>query len=94
VFNSTIKDIHLTLEVKTFFGSSTSVTGPVWNPGLRSLNFPLTAINGIVGREREETCTPKSYKAKLERLRSARLTHRDQVVTLLDMQRLQAIKTF
>jgi hypothetical protein len=43
--------------------------------------------------EREEIYTPKSYKAMLERLRLVRLTHRDQAVTLLDMQRLQAIKT-
>jgi hypothetical protein len=33
----------------------------------------------------------KSYKVKLERLYSARLTHRDQAVRLLDMQRLQVV---
>jgi hypothetical protein len=45
-------------------------------------------------REREETCTPKSYKAKLKRLRSATLTCRDQTVTFLDMQRLSNGKGF
>jgi hypothetical protein len=34
----------------------------------------------------------KSYKAKLERLRSARLTRHDQAAILLDMQRLQVVK--
>jgi hypothetical protein len=34
----------------------------------------------------------KNYKAKLERLRSIRLTCRDQAVRLLDMQRLQVVK--
>jgi hypothetical protein len=33
----------------------------------------------------------KSYKAKLERLRSARLTRHDQAVRLLDMQRLEVV---
>jgi hypothetical protein len=56
--------------------------------------FPLTAVIGITRQEKEKTCTPKNYKAKLKRLRSARLTRCDQAVTHLDMQRLQAIKTY
>jgi hypothetical protein len=35
----------------------------------------------------------KSYKAKLERLHSARLTQYDQAVKLLDMPRLHVINT-
>jgi hypothetical protein len=58
------------------------------------MDFLLTAIIDIIRREKEETYTPKSYKAKLERLHSTRLVRRDQTVTLLDMQRLQVIKTF
>jgi hypothetical protein len=52
--------------------------------------FPLTAINDFAGRERRGgTFTQKNYKAKLERLRSARLIRHDQAVKLLDMQMLQ-----
>jgi hypothetical protein len=58
VFHSTIKDIHLALEAKASFSNSTPATALVWNPVLRSLNFPLTAVNGNVRREAErETCT-------------------------------------
>jgi hypothetical protein len=42
-------------------------------------------------KEEKENLHTKSYKAKLERLRSARLTHRDQVVRLLYMQRFQVV---
>jgi hypothetical protein len=37
--------------------------------------------------EKRRNLHTKSYKAKLERLRSARLTHRCQAARLLDMQR-------
>jgi hypothetical protein len=43
-------------------------------------------------QKEEKNMHTKSYKAKLERLRSARQTHRDQAVRLLDMQRLQVVK--
>jgi hypothetical protein len=42
--------------------------------------------------ERRRNLHTKSYKAKLERLRSARLTRRDHDVRLLGMQRLQVVK--
>jgi hypothetical protein len=42
-------------------------------------------------KEEKENLHTKSYKAKLERLRSARLTRRDQAVRLLDMQRFQVL---
>jgi hypothetical protein len=51
--------------------------------------FPLTAVIGIVGKENLHT---QNYKVKFERLRSARLTCRDQAVKLLNMQRLQVVK--
>jgi hypothetical protein len=86
-FHSTIKGIHLTLEVKTSFGNSTPVTGSsTQKPGLPtdSCQRPLPEE-----REKRRNLHIKSYKVKLERLRSARLTHYDQAVRLLDMQRLQ-----
>jgi hypothetical protein len=43
-------------------------------------------------KQEKENMHTKSYKEKLEQLRSARLTRRDQVVRLLDMQRLQVVK--
>jgi hypothetical protein len=45
----------------------------------QSLDFPLTATNGNVGREREKKTAhnTETKSAKLERLRSARLIHRD-----------------
>jgi hypothetical protein len=54
-----------------------------------SLDFPLMVINDITGREERRTPADKSYKAKLECLRSARLIHRDPKATKLDMQMLQ-----
>jgi hypothetical protein len=36
-------------------------------------------------KEEKENLHTKSYKAKFERLRSARLTHRDKAVRLLDV---------
>jgi hypothetical protein len=52
----------------------------------------MTTVIDIARREGRRNLHTKSYKAKLERLRLARLTRRDQVVKLLDMQRLQVIK--
>jgi hypothetical protein len=43
-------------------------------------------------KEEKKNLHTKSYKAKLKRLRSVRLTHHDQAVRLLDMQRLQVVK--
>jgi hypothetical protein len=54
--------------VKTFFDNPTPNTVLAQNPALRSLDFPLIVVIGITEREREreETCTPKSYKANLK----------------------------
>jgi hypothetical protein len=57
----------------------------------QSLDFPLRAVNGIAERE-ERRHLHTTVKAKLERLRLARLTQYDQAVKLLDMPRLQVVK--
>jgi hypothetical protein len=55
----------------------------------QSLDYPLTAINGITERERRNLHT--IVKAKIEQLYSARLTRHDQAVRLLDTPRLQEV---
>jgi hypothetical protein len=57
----------------------------------QSLDFPLRAVNSIAERE-ERRHLHTTVKAKLERLRLARLTQHDQAVKLLDMPRLQVVK--
>jgi hypothetical protein len=55
---------------------------PVWSPTLGSLDFPLATLVGITGKRKQFlTCTQKIARAKLERLRSARLIQGDQKVT-------------
>jgi hypothetical protein len=63
-FHSIIKDIHLTVKVKTSFGYSTPTTALVRNPTHRSLDFTLTAINGITGRREEEEPAHKKLQSK------------------------------
>jgi hypothetical protein len=63
-FHSTIKGIHLTLEVKIRFDNSTLATGSVWNPAHRSLDFPLTVINGFARRREEEEPAHKKLQSK------------------------------
>jgi hypothetical protein len=47
---------------------------PVRSPTLSGLNFPLATLVGIAGKRTQFlTCTQKIARAKLERLRSARL---------------------
>jgi hypothetical protein len=54
----------------------------VRNPTLIGLDFPLATLVGIAGkRKRFLTCTQKTARAKLERLRSARLIQGDQKIT-------------
>jgi hypothetical protein len=55
-FHSTIKNIHLALEVKTFFSNSTP-TMSYSTPGL-----PLTVVNDIVGKKRRRTAHKKLQK--------------------------------
>jgi hypothetical protein len=55
---------------------------PKQSPTLLSLDFPLTSLTGIVGKRKQLlTCTYETIRAKLERLRSARLIHGDQKIT-------------
>jgi hypothetical protein len=52
---------------------------PVRSPTLVGLDFPLTTLVGIAGKRKQFlTCTQKIARAKLERLRSARLIQGDQ----------------
>jgi hypothetical protein len=51
---------------------------PVWSPTLIGLDFPLTTLVGIIGKRKQFlTCTQKIARAKLERIRSARLIQGD-----------------
>jgi hypothetical protein len=59
---------------------------------IQSLNFPLMATNSITDREGRRNLHT-IVNIKLERLHSARLTQHDQAVRLLDMPRLQVVKT-
>jgi hypothetical protein len=55
---------------------------PVQNPTLIGLDFPLTTLVDIAGKRKQLlTCTQKTTRAKLERLRSARLIQGDQKIT-------------
>jgi hypothetical protein len=52
---------------------------PVQSPTLIGLDFPLTTLVGIADKRKQFlTCTQKIARAKLERLRSARLIQGDQ----------------
>jgi hypothetical protein len=54
----------------------------VQSPTLIGLDFPLTTLVGIVGKRKQFlTCTQKIARAKLERLRLARLIQGDQKIT-------------
>jgi hypothetical protein len=63
--------------VKNFFSNSTPTMGYNTKFSMQSLDFQLMVINSIARREREKHAHNKDTKsAKLEQLRSARLTHR------------------
>jgi hypothetical protein len=54
----------------------------VWCLTLLSLDLPLVSLVGITGKRKKIlTYTQETLRAKLERLRSARLIHRDQMIT-------------
>jgi hypothetical protein len=53
---------------------------PVRRPALIVLNLPLTTLVGIIEKRKILTCLQDTTRAKLERLRSARLIHRDQTI--------------
>jgi hypothetical protein len=89
-----IKDIHLALEVKIFFGNSTPTMSSTMESSSQKPGVPTDSRQWHHWtRGNEETYT-QQLKAKFELLHSTRLTRHDQVDSLLDMQRLQAIKIF
>jgi hypothetical protein len=59
-----------------------SLRVPVRRPTLIGLDLPLTALVGIIGKRKQIlTYTQEATRAKLERLRSARLIPGDQQIT-------------
>jgi hypothetical protein len=89
-FHSTVKGIHLALEVKTSFGNSTPTTGFSMGFGTQKPELLTDSCQRLHRkREKRRNLHTKSYKVKLERLRSARLICHDQAVRPLDMQMLQ-----
>jgi hypothetical protein len=87
-----IKGIHLALKVKTSFSNSTPAMGSSTESSSKKPGVPTDSHKWLHRTERKENLHTKSYKANLERLHSARLTHRDQAIKLLGMQRLHGIK--
>jgi hypothetical protein len=79
-FHSMIKGIHLTVELKTSFGNSTPATGSSTESNSQKPRVPTDNHHRHHQKEEKENIHTKSYKAKLERLDSARLTRRDQAV--------------
>jgi hypothetical protein len=62
--------------------SALSLRISVWCPTLIGLNLPLITLIGIVGKRKQIlTCTQSKIRAKLEKLRSARLIYGDQKTT-------------
>jgi hypothetical protein len=65
----------------------------VWSPTLIGLDFPLTILIGITGKKKQFlTCTQRTTRAKLERLRSARLIQGDQKITYRHAKVLTRLK--
>jgi hypothetical protein len=60
-----------------------SLRVPVRHPTLIGLDLPLTALIGIIGKRKQIlTCTQETIRAKLQLLRSARLIHDDQQISI------------
>jgi hypothetical protein len=78
-FHSTIKGIHLALEVKTSFGNSTSATDSNTESSSQKPGVPTDSRHRH-HRKQEEEPAHKGYKEKLERLRLARLIRHNQAV--------------
>jgi hypothetical protein len=73
--------------------SALSLRIPVRSPTLIGLDFPLITLIGITGKRKQFlTCTQKTVKAKLERLRSARLIQGDQKITSRHAEVLTRLK--
>jgi hypothetical protein len=66
---------------------------PVRGPTLAGLDLPLTTLIDIAGKRNQIlTCTQETKRAKLERLRSARLIHGDQQITVRQAKALLKTK--
>jgi hypothetical protein len=66
---------------------------PVWSPTLIGLDFPMKILISITGKRKQFlTCTQKTARAKLERLRSARLIQGDQKITSRHVEALTRLK--
>jgi hypothetical protein len=66
---------------------------PVWSPTLAGLDFPLTTLISITGKKKQIlNCTQKTTRAKLEQLRSARLSQGDPKDHLWTCRGLNKIK--
>jgi hypothetical protein len=64
------------------FISALSLSIPVQSPTLIGLDFSLTTLISIAGKRKQIlTCTLKTTRAKLERLRSIRFIQVDQKIT-------------
>jgi hypothetical protein len=62
--------------------SALSLRIPVRCPTLIGLDIPLASFVDISGKRKKLlTCTQETIRAKLKRLRSARLIHGDQKIT-------------
>jgi hypothetical protein len=83
-YNSTSQEYSPHPRGENLLRHSTPATGYITDFGTQSLDLPLTAANGITERERDIHII-KIKSAKLERLRSARLIHRDLNSIKLDM---------
>jgi hypothetical protein len=66
---------------------------PVQSPTLNGLDFPLTTLVGIADKKKQFlTCTQKTARAKLERLRSAGLIQCDKKITSRHAEVLTRLK--
>jgi hypothetical protein len=66
---------------------------PVRSPTLLGFDFPLTTLVGITGKRKQLlTYTQKTTRAKLERLRLARLIQGDQKITSRHAKAFNKIK--
>jgi hypothetical protein len=66
---------------------------PVQCPTLIYLDLPLVSLIGIVGKRKKLlTYTQETVRAKLERLRLARLIHNDQKTTTRQVMALRKAK--
>jgi hypothetical protein len=70
-----------------------SLRVPVQRPTLISLDLPQTALISIAGKRKQIlTCTQEIVRGKIERLRSTRLIHGDQMNTTRHARALNKAK--